>query len=310
VAWVLGVLLRGVAFLAGRLPFRLLRVPGAVLGWLAGRVLRIRRSHVLGAMRTAGMADPDAAADGMYRALGVSVFELLWLAGRKIDAAALARVSTLDPVSDATLRSLEAGGRGLVLVGAHTGNWELAACALATRAELLVVAKRLSVGPFDAFARRTRAAYGVSLADPEGALAVAQETLARGGWVTMLQDQVPALASHGTAVSFLGQGALADRAPAALAWRTGAPLVVVASRRGSSGVQHLEVLATLEPPDGAGRAWIDEATRQATLALERFVFAHPSQWLWLHRRWRRPLPARAASACLPADSPLNEARHA
>jgi KDO2-lipid IV(A) lauroyltransferase len=196
-------------------------------------------------------------------------------------------------------------GRGAVLAGAHTGNWELAACALARRAPLLVVAKRLSVGAFDAFAKRTRRAHGVELAEPEGALPVAQRSLARGGWVTMLIDQVPESPAHGARVSFLGQPALASRAPAALAWRSGAPLLVVAARRSASGRQVLSVLDAHVPPEGAGRAWIDEATRASTRALERFVLDHPTEWLWLHRRWRLPRPSAAALACLSAGAPLH-----
>jgi KDO2-lipid IV(A) lauroyltransferase len=119
----------------------------------------------------------------------------------------------------------------------------------------------------------------------------------------MLIDQVPADPSHGIPVTFLGQPALASRASAALAWRSGAPLLVVAARRDPSGVQALSVLDVLLPPPGADRAWIDEATRQATRALERFVLAHPTEWLWLHRRWR--LPSGAGASCFPAAAPLH-----
>ena len=38
--------LRALAILVAGLPWRALRLPGALLGWLAGSVLRIRRGHV------------------------------------------------------------------------------------------------------------------------------------------------------------------------------------------------------------------------------------------------------------------------
>jgi hypothetical protein len=47
------------------------------------------------------------------------------------------------------------------------------------------------------------------------------------------------------------------------------------------------VLQVIAPPRRAARAWIAEATASATRALEGFVRAHPSQWLWMHRRWKQ-----------------------
>jgi KDO2-lipid IV(A) lauroyltransferase len=104
----------------------------------------------------------------------------------------------------------------------------------------------------------------------------------------MLIDQVPEQESRGVPVDFLGARALADRAPAALAASTGAPLVVVAFRREASGVHLIEVLEVLDPPPRERRAWVVAATRDAAAALEAFVRRHPSQWLWMHRRWRPP----------------------
>lgn len=104
----------------------------------------------------------------------------------------------------------------------------------------------------------------------------------------MMIDQVPASCRHAVRVDFLGRGAWSDRAPAALAARSGAPLVVAAFRRRDDGDHVLHVLSVLWPPVRARRAWIDRATVEATRALERFVREVPSQWLWLHRRWRDP----------------------
>jgi KDO2-lipid IV(A) lauroyltransferase len=309
---VLAALLRAVAFAVASLPLRWLPWLGAAAGWWCGRVLGIRRAHVIDAMRAACVGDPPRAADGMYRALGVSLLEFLWLGGR--GRRPLGELGALDASAEVAIEEASRLGRGIVLAGAHTGNWELAACAMAERVPVLVVAKRLSVGVLDAFARRTRARYGVSLAEPEGALGVAQQKLAAGGCVTLIIDQVPESVAHGVAVSFLGQPALASRAPAALAWRQRAPLLVVAARREPSGRHVLSVLQTLLPPSSASppaadRAWIEEATRASTLSLERFVQAHPTEWLWLHRRWRLPA-ARRPAPCFPGTRPLHEGRHA
>ncbi len=276
---------------------------GGLLGWLVGSVLRIRRAHVEASMRAAGITQPVRQARAMYRSLGASVFEFLWMALR--GPSALDGVA-IEPGSRALWEQALAGGRGVVVAASHTGNWDLAACAIARDAELLVVTKRLSVAWLDRFWQSTRAKLGVSLTDAAGALGRAREVLRRGGAVAMMIDQVPA-PSRSVPLTFLGQPAHADRAPAAVAAAFGAPLVVAASRRDRSGAHVLHVLQVLTPPPRPSRAWMDEATRRATRELERFVLQYPDQWLWMHRRWK---PMLAAPCRTPSSSQAAASRAA
>lgn len=278
-------LLRVLAAVVGVLPWRALAALGALLGWVAGDVLRIRRNHVEDGMRVALVHDPAREASAMYASLGASAMEFLWLSSRGEQAT---RHVAVEHESRARWRSALSVGRGVVIAASHTGNWDLAACAIARDVELLVVTKRLSVQPLDRFWQSTRARRGVALAEARGAIAHAGGVLRRGGAVAMMIDQVPVSPRHAVEIAFLGRPALADRAPAALAAARRAPLVVAASQRDSTGEHVLHVLDVLVPPDRPGRAWIEQATVSAARALERFVRAHPDQWLWLHRRWRMP----------------------
>jgi KDO2-lipid IV(A) lauroyltransferase len=305
VGWILRVL----AALVGCLPWRALEGAGRALGWLAGSVLRIRRAHVEDAMAAAGVAAPPREARAMYAALGRSAFEFLWLARRGPEA--VGRVA-VDPSAAGAWRALLGRGRGVVIAASHTGNWDLAACAIARDVELLVVTKRLSSVAVDRFWQSARARQGVRLAEARGAMAAARAVLGRGGAVAMMIDQVPSSRRHAMEVEFLGRPALADRGPAAMAAASGAPLVVAAGRRADDGSQVLHVLAVLEPPadDRGGisrRAWIAHATEEATRALDHFVRTYPSQWLWMHRRWRVDLripPARLERRWPTLPSPL------
>jgi KDO2-lipid IV(A) lauroyltransferase len=294
----MGRVLRLLAALVGRLPWRSLRPLGALLGWLAGSVLRIRRAHVEQAMRVAKVPDARARARAMYRSLGRSAVEFLWLGRHHAQVEVHARI---DAASLGTWRDAIARGRGVVIAASHTGNWDLAACAMAREVDLLVVTKRLSIRSLDDFWQSTRAGHGVRLADASGAVERARRALRRGGAVAMMIDQAPEGSRHAVVVEFLGRPALADRAPATLAVACGAPLVVAASRRDDAGNHVLHVLEVIVPPDRNKRAWIDEATVAATLALDGFVRAHPDQWLWLHRRWKnldpRPCVATLTVPC-------------
>lgn len=290
-----------------RLPRLGVRVVGGFLGWLAGSVLRIRRAHVEASMRAAGIPNAAATARGMYRALGQSAVEFSWLAvsGRR----ALAHVR-IDDESRLRWREALSRGRGVVVAASHTGNWDLGACAVARDVDLLVVTKHLRVGWLDRLWQSTRAKQGVKLTGARGAVRRARGMLGRGGAVAMMIDQVPASARHAIAVEFLGRTVLVNRAPAALSAAARAPLVVAAAARGPDGEQVLHVLDVIVPPERAAVAWIEEASALATRALERFVRANPTQWLWLHRRWKRldrsPQAAMLAAPCkstTPSSSP-------
>lgn len=285
-SFALDALLRAIAAIVALAPRRAREALGAAIGWLAGSVLRIRRAHVERAMARAAIARGEAA--GMYASLGVGVAELLALAGGADEASRV----RFDGASRVRWDEARKAGRGLVVAASHTGNWELTACALAREVELVAVVKRQGVGGFERFTRRMRASRGVVAVSPEGALARARAALARGGVVAMVVDQVPVACRHAVRAPFLGADAYVDRAPAALAARAGAPLVVAASRRDGSS-HTIEVLGVIVPPARAGRAWVERATRDATALLDRFVRAHPRDWLWLHRRWRAPFDAAA-----------------
>lgn len=275
--------LRILAALIGVLPWRALEPLGAVIGWVAGSVLRIRRRHVEHAMCVAGVEDERRQARAMYRSLGASALEFLWLARRGAESAKHVRVE--DSSVAPWLRS-RALGHGVVVAASHTGNWDLAACAIARQVELMIVTKRLSVTSLDTFWQSTRMHQGVSLVEAPGAMGRARKALRRGAAVAMMIDQAPGSRRQAMGVEFLGRPALADRAPAVLAAAAGAPLVVAASLRDSQGEHVLRVLDVFVPPERPNRQWIDQATVSATKALDGFVRAHPSQWLWLHRRWK------------------------
>jgi KDO2-lipid IV(A) lauroyltransferase len=283
--------LRVLCRLVAWLPWGALRVAGRGLGLLAGSVLRIRRRDVEAAMRRAGIDDARASARAMYGSLGAGVLELLWWATRGEEAVVAV---ALDAESAARLDAALARGP-VVVAASHTGNWELAAFAAARVVagqgrRLAIVAKPLRVRGFDAFCARLRRAAGLRVIAPRGALAAAREALAQGDVVAMPIDQVPERAAHAVVGPFLGRPALLDRAPAALAARAGATLLVVAAER--DGERHrVRILGALRPHRHAGPAWIASATREANALLDAFVRRAPSSWLWLHRRWRlAPLP--------------------
>lgn len=275
-----GSLLRVIARVVALLPFSALPTLGRALAFVACSVLRIRRAHVAASLARAGIAlDPRE----VYRELGTSAFELLWLSARTdVAASSLVRIEGLE-----RFEAARALGRGVVVATAHTGNWDLAACACAWHTPLTVVTKRLSTPSIDRFWQESRRTRGVDLvAAPDGGvLRAARDRLAAGHAVALLVDQDPERTTSVVSEPFLGEVAVHDTLAATLSARTGAPIVVAFARRTTTG-QVVDIVGVIEPPRGADRTWIFEATRRIARALETHVRAAPAGWLWLHRRWK------------------------
>ena len=272
------------AAIVGRLPFPFLSRPGAALGWLAGCALRIRRAHATAALRRAGVDHPHQVARRVYRNLATNVFEFLWLSAHDQDD--LTSLIQVDPEQWARVQACLARGRGAVVATAHTGNWDLLACAMASRVPLTVVSKHLSWRSADTLWQRSRARRGVSIIEAQGALQAGARVLRDGGVIAFMIDQAPERRTGIVRLPFLGAPAWHDAAFAVLALRYRAPVVVVTSERTPEGRHVLRIEEIIEPADGRSRTWVEETCRRASQAIERFVREHPSQWLWLHRRWK------------------------
>ena len=288
-----GLVLRALAWMIGLLPFTALPRLGDVLAFLACDVLRIRRAHVRSALARASLS---IAPREVYRQLGASLLELLWLSARpNEDLGRLVRIEGLE-----RFEAARALGRGVIVATAHTGNWDLAACACAIRAPLSVVTKRLSSRSLDAFWQETRRARGVDLvpAPDGGVFRALTARLTAGGAVALLVDQDPERTTSVVSAPFLGAVALHDTLPATVSARTGAPIVVAFARRAFDG-HVVEIVDVIEPP--VDRGSIAVATRRIAAALDAYVRAAPETWLWLHRRWKTQLEPALHTSSLDPD---------
>jgi KDO2-lipid IV(A) lauroyltransferase len=73
---------------------------------------------------------------------------------------------------------------------------------------------------------------------------------------------------------------------AALALRTGAPVVPLFALPLGGGRYRMIYEPPVQPPPGDGPEVIREFTQRCTDVLEMYVRRHPELWLWMHRRWR------------------------
>lgn len=228
-------------------------------------------------MARAGI-DPRHAAP-MYASLGTGVFELCLVAlGRGPLVPRRMRLAAVEQ----GIAQLRARGRGVVVATAHTGNWDLLACAAAERVPLSVVTKRLHIGFFDRIWQAARRRRNVKLVQAGNAAKPLLRALRENEVVAMLVDQAPERERATAIASFLGEDARIDLAPALIAERARAPIAVVFSHRTPDGSHVAELVRVIEP----GTASPARVMGTITEDLATFVREHPEQWLWMHRRWK------------------------
>ena len=194
---------------------------------------------------------------------------------------ALVQVETLDPLAAALAR-----GKGVIVVSAHLGNWELLARRVAMEGYPVTVVTRQSEDPkFNAITDRLRENAGYSVhprgSSPRGLL----KHLRKNGIVAILCDQK----SDDVFVPFFGQTAGTVAGPAVLALKTGAAILPLFYPRlpgGKFGAVFLPEIDTTSTGDAG--ADIARIMGDITAGIEDIVRQYPEQWLWLHDRWRMP----------------------
>ena len=279
---VIYVAVRALIGAIGLVPAAFARPVGLALGALgyrlAGRERRLARIQL---SRALGLAPSSRRvrllARGVFAHLGLSAVEVCRLLRNPSAAGEVI-------IPEASRRALEAAlveGRGAVFATGHIGNWELMAVALARAGFPITAIAKESYDPrFTRLIEGERRRFGVEVIHRgrAGSSAATLRALRSGRVLGLLIDQDTR--APGTFVPFFDAPAFTPIGAAALAERTGAPLVVGTIRRTPRGGHVIDIEKCTAPADAT------EGTAALTAALERRIRSHPSQWVWFHERWK------------------------
>jgi KDO2-lipid IV(A) lauroyltransferase len=179
------------------------------------------------------------------------------------------------------------GDRPLLLVTGHFGNWELGGYVLGLLGfTTYAIARPLDNRFLDDYLRSFRQRTGQLLLAKHGDFARIQALLAARGVLATLADQDAG--PRGLFVDFFGRPASTHKAVALLAMEYRVPLVVLGVVRLPGDLRYRIVMEdVIEPAEYEGRPDAVRAiTQRFTAGLERLVRQAPTQYFWLHRRWK------------------------
>ena len=195
----------------------------------------------------------------------------------------------------------EKRGKGVLVLTAHFGNWELLLRAIGLVGfPVSAVYRPFDFKPLDMFFRHLRRRGGSKLYPKKRAMRKIIKGLGNNEFIGILLDQSSKVTT-GVSVDFLGTPAGTSKGLALLAKSTGAPVIPAFL------IRHEEYYTVRFEPalhfvdTGDKDSDIIENTRIYNRIIESVILEYPEQWFWVHRRWKnRPArrqgrkPARSA----------------
>jgi heptosyltransferase-2 len=190
----------------------------------------------------------------------------------------------------------------LVWVVNHIGNWELTVytARIVRPGTHGVVYRALPNRFIDAHVRRIRESTGLKLIERQRGLAQCTNLLKNGGMVAVLVDQHAG--DKGIWIPFFDRLASTTPLPAILAKKTDAHLFPVAICTIGPARWRLEVGEFIPQQ----RSSTEELTHRINRTLESLIIRKPSDWFWVHQRWKTPSPKfllreYKRGVCVPRD---------
>lgn len=287
--YLVAVSARSVSMLLGLFPvnanLRTARAAGS--GWWF-----ISRKHRDRAMENLTRSFPDAPPEKLRIIARQSIehfFELVidvLFSTRTINLQRWHRFVHLEPsVRDVLELAME--DRGAIMLTGHYGNWEILGYTMATLGfKTYSVARPIDNPHIDAWLLGVRQRKGQVILSKRGVTTTAQDVLKNGGVLGLIADQNAG--PKGMFVPFFGRLASTYKSIGLLAIEYQVPVIIgYARRRGDRFEFDVGVSDIIYPQD-----WAEESdelryiTERYTAAIEAFVRQDPSQYLWIHRRWK------------------------
>lgn len=182
-------------------------------------------------------------------------------------------------------------GKGVLFLTAHFGNWELSSFAHGLYGyPLNFLVREMDNPALDAFINHYRCLSGGRAVEKRESAREILRALHRGEAVGILADQ-NMLAPEGVFVDFFGHPACTTTAPARLARKTGAPIVlglVIWDARLKKYRLRFDAVEWIKRVDPEEEILVN--TANFTRLLEDYIRRYPDQWLWVHRRWKTRPP--------------------
>ena len=223
-----------------------------------------------------------ALARRVFKNLGQIIFEIGW--SLRLESKDFQKYFNIQGLSN--YRNAYEKGRGVLLLTAHMGNWELLSIIMAMAGyPVSVLYRPLDFFLLDRLFVMIRGRFGAELIPSAQSIPKILRSLKHGKVVGILMDQNVDW-YEGVFVDFFGHRACTNKGMALLARRTEAPVIPVFLVREKSGfmAEFGSEIPLIKTEDI--RKDLEANTQQYNRIIEDFVRRYPDQWFWVHQRWK------------------------
>lgn len=223
-------------------------------------------------------SEKEALLKRCYSHFALLVLDIIWFTRRPAER--MARWVTWDASTDVLFRN-----EAQLLLTAHYGNWETVGQAYAACGQpILSVAAPLKNKPVDDLFVRLRQKTGQKIIPQQGAARKLLQGLKSKSKLAVLLDQNTRPRDGGVFVDFFGLPVPVSSAPAALAVKTGAPVITVVCVPDDQGVYTVTVHDILRS-DPEAEEPVTDLTGRMTRSMEKVIRQAPEYWCWMYKRW-------------------------
>ncbi len=278
-------------FIAG-IPYRHVAALGSIVGLLIyfvdARHRRIVRRNLSFAYPDWTKAQIKEMSGRVFRNLGTTLMEICQITCLSGDDI----IKRVNIKGEEHLREALEYHKGVVLVSAHLGNWEVVPLfwPLYFKTPVAFVARELENRIVDRWVCRLRSRFGGEVIYKETAMPEMIRALRADKALAILIDQ-GTKSSLGVKITFFDKFVTATSGASLLAMRCKSPVLPGFCIRNGDGTftLHLKKPMFLKR-SGDLRADLKENTQIMTGLIEQMVRQYPEQWFWVHKRWRKYYP--------------------
>ncbi len=249
-------------------------------------VHNLARKNIIQSLPNLNDKEVDEVLDGMWDNLGRIVGEFVHIA--KFTGKELMEYAQFDEESKKNIANIKKNfndGKGGIIFSAHIGNWEIGPkVILESGINVKTIYRPLNNQVVDDLTSKIRGVELISKSS-QGNKRIIEE-IKKGNYILILADQ---RISDGILVPFFNHPALTTAAIARLALKYGIPLIPARSIRVGKGFKFL--LRIEKPIEFQSSVNINESilnlTTKVNQKLEEWIKEYPSQWFWVHNRWKQ-----------------------
>ena len=254
---------------------------GKIVYMLLGRYRRLTLRHLRIAFKgSITQKQIRKTAQSVFMNLGMGLAEILTLPKIKKKLDRIIDIEGIEKIDKAL-----SGGRGVIVLSAHFGNWELISMYFASKGyPSNIVATPIYYEKYNEWVSFLRNSMGVKVVYRTDSPRKLIRLLKEGQLLGIVADQdIDSL--DGVFIDFFGKKTYTPSGPVKLAQLVGVPIIPMLIVR--HGFRHkIYVEDPILVDNISDSDWVVTYTQKWSNVIESYIRKYPEQWVWMHKRWK------------------------